>query len=321
MIKYNNPTRLHPFLCAMLAYNDYDFSEDPTAVSTTSLMKPTNMLALERKHKLADKEVDLEALIPSVMGNAMHSLLEKALEETTDEVWAQLGIPKPEKLEVRQEIRTVRAIDGYNITGKYDMLYMYDGSEWHLADLKTMSVWALIIDPAKKKEEFIKQLSIYRWLNQDEDISDDAEILFWYTDWSKADSVRKSNYPPSRIGNLPIRLWSIEDTETYIKKQLTALKAAEKSLEKGTATSVACSDSELWKTETTYKYYKNPKKLERATKNFDSYSDAHDRYMKDGSVGTIITVPGQAKRCNYCSVTAFCEQYKTMKVTGLVKDL
>lgn len=321
-IKYVGHENLHPFLKAMLAYNDYDYSDDPTNISTTSLMKPTHMVALERFNKDTSKEINLEGMIPSVMGNAMHSLLENALDATDEATWKQFGIPKPEKLEVRQEERVIRTAKGYTVTGKFDMLYMYDGSEWHLADLKTMSVWALMIDPIKKKEEFIKQLSIYRWLNHDKDIADRAEILYWYTDWSKMDSIRQAGrgYPQSRIGHLEISLWSLDVTEKYVHDQLTALIAATKSLETKGVTGTKCSEVELWKTENTFKYYKNPKKTDRATKNFDNYNDAHARYMKDGSIGTVIEVSGEIKRCKYCSVTAFCPDYATYKALGYIKE-
>lgn len=319
-ITYTGHETLHPFLKAMLAYNNYDASSDETNISTTSLMKPTHMVALERANRHSSKEVNLDALIPSVMGNAMHSLLEVAINETTEEMWQQFGIPKPEKLEVRQEIREVKSILGYTVTGKYDILYMYDGSEWHLADLKTMSVWALMIDPDKKKEEFIKQLSIYRWLNTDKDIADTAEILFWYTDWSKTESMRKKGYPPSRIGHIEIALWSLEDTKKYVESKLSALIKAIESIKSVGSTGTKCSDTDLWKTENTFKYYKNPAKTDRATKNFDTHGEAHARLMDDGNVGVVIEVQGEIKRCKYCSVTAFCNDFRTYKTMGLIKE-
>ena len=323
-IHYTGLETTHPFIKAMLTYNNYDASDDPIAISATSLMKPTNMCALERTHCKADKVINLEMLIPSVMGNAMHTLLETALDETSDDLWKQLGVPKPEKLDVRQEVREEKLINGWKVTGKYDVLYMYDGSEWHLADLKTMSVWAMIIDPAKKKEEFIKQLSIYRWLNSDKDIADRAEILYWYTDWSASDARRKPDYPQSRIGSMEIMLWSITETERYIVSKLSDLDRAMSSLSTSSTTGFACSDEELWKTEPAFKYYKPNKSgtfnMARATKNFKTHNEAHAQYMSDGSIGKIVEVPGEAKRCKFCSVLNFCEQGMSYKALGLVKD-
>ena len=318
--KYTNTGTYHPFLNAMLAYNNYDYSDDPLAISATSLMKPTNMVALERFNKATDKEIDLEALIPSVMGNAMHTLLETAIDHTQPDVWQMFGIPKPDKLEVRQEIREMKSIEGYNVSGKFDILYQYDGSDWHLADLKTMSVWALIIDPIKKKEEFTKQLSIYRWLNQDKEIADIGEILFWYTDWSKADSMRKRDYPKSRIGTIEIPLWSLTDTEAYIVNQLKALTKATTSLESTGSTGIECTELDLWRSDTVFKYYKNPANKARATKNFDNYIDAQNKLLSDGLVGEVVEVPGEVKRCKYCSVLNFCPQGKTYKTLGLIKE-
>jgi len=323
-IHYTGLETTHPFIKAMLAFNNYDASDDPIAISATSLMKPTNMVALERHNKDTDKIINLEMLIPSVMGNAMHTLLETALDDTSDDLWKQLGVPKPDKLEVRQEIREQRLINGWNVTGKFDVLYMYDGSEWHLADLKTLSVWGFIIDPVKKKEEFVKQLSIYRWLNQDKPIADRAEILYWFTDWSGADARRKPDYPQSRIGSMEIMLWSINETERYITSKLADLDKAMSNLTSSSHTGFACSDEELWRTEPQFKYYKPNKSggfnMARATKNFATYPEAHSKLMADGNVGKIVEQPGEVKRCRFCSVLSFCEQGQGYKALGLVKD-
>ena len=54
-----------------------------------------------------------------------------------------------------------------------------------------------------------------------------------------------------------------------------------------------CTDEELWATPTVYKYYKNPNKLDRSTKNFDTLDAAHARLASEGSVGIVNEVKGQ----------------------------
>ena len=77
-----------------------------------------------------------------------------------------------------------------------------------------------------------------------------------------------------------------------------------------------CTDEELWATQTTYKYYKNPNKLDRSTKNFDTMDEALIRQANDGNVGTIKTVPGEVKACRYCPVVGVCTQAATMLADG-----
>jgi len=205
MIKYNNPTNIHPLLATMLAYDDYDYNSDKSVISTTSLMKPTRMLALERTYMDSDKIIDLEACIPSVMGAAMHKLLEVSLEDTKDEIWSMFHIDKKDMF-ISQEVRKERAIPNsdFKLSGKYDVLYKYKDEPARLADLKTMSVWGTMLSDGAKTLEYTIQMSIYRWLNQDIEIGDIGEILYWYTDWSKAAALRDSRYPQSRIGHKEI---------------------------------------------------------------------------------------------------------------------
>jgi len=321
MVQYNNPTRLHPFVAAMLAYNDYDYNDDPTIISTTSLMKPTNMVALERFNKDCMKQVDVEALIPSVMGSAMHSLLEVALETTKPEVWKQFGMDA-QYLEIEQEIRKECPILNYKLSGKFDVLYRYKGSPWRLGDLKTLAVWGAVFGNDDKTLEYVKQLSIYRWLNQDKEIEDIAEIYFWYTDWSKVRALQDSSYPQSRVGSKEIALWSLEETELFIKQRLLDLTKATKSLETTGKTGFICEDKDLWRSEDKYKYYKPNKSgkinYTRATKVFDDNESAMAFMAAQGNIGEVIKYPGQVKRCNYCSVRDFCTQYPGFVAAGLI---
>jgi len=322
MYHYTNKSGLHPLLAAILTYNEYDSTDDPYIISTTSIMKPTQMIALERANWNADKIIDVEGLIPSVMGSAMHALLEKGLETVTDDVWRDLGV-EPKDLEILQENRVVKQVPGtlYKLSGKYDVLYRYKGSAWRLADLKTQSVWGVMLSGKEKEQEYIKQLSIYRWLNQDKEIDDIAEIFYWFTDWSKQKARSDSQYPQSRLGHKEIMLWSIEETETYIKNRVIEIDRAIKNYKETGDTKFRCNREELWQTDDVYKYYKPNKSgkinYSRAYKVCNSLQEAQDLIMKF-SEGDIKFFPGEIKRCNYCSVTEFCPQYKEYKEQGLL---
>ena len=77
-----------------------------------------------------------------------------------------------------------------------------------------------------------------------------------------------------------------------------------------------CTDEELWASQTTYKYYKNPNKLDRSTKNFNNMDEALVRKSADGDVGIIKEVRGEVKACRYCPVVNVCNQAECMLADG-----
>jgi len=75
---------------------------------------------------------------------------------------------------------------------------------------------------------------------------------------------------------------------------------------------VRCSDKELWKQPDSFKYYANPETAKaggRAQKSFDNYADV-DAHLKLKGKGTIVTVKGEVKACEYCPAFSVCEQRK-----------
>ncbi len=61
---------------------------------------------------------------------------------------------------------------------------------------------------------------------------------------------------------------------------------------------------ELWRSATSYKYYRDPTKTQgRSSKNFDNLADAQSHKATKGKgQGVIVTVPGKVKACcsGYC---------------------
>jgi hypothetical protein len=68
-----------------------------------------------------------------------------------------------------------------------------------------------------------------------------------------------------------------------------------------------CTDEDLWRTEPVYKYYANPNKTARSTKNFDSKQDAYV-FMAQAGKGIVLEKPGQVTACKYCSAFSLCSQ-------------
>jgi hypothetical protein len=152
-------------------------------------------------------------------------------------------------------------------------------------------------------------LSIYRWLNPDIVKSDIADINFIFTDWQRARANADPNYPQRRVETINLQLKSLEETEQFIKRRLDEYEANKNKPEPEI---VECTDKELWKGESVFKYFKDPAKAAqggRATKNFDTDKAAAYKYLREmNSVGIVIEFPGVAKACGYCPAYDSCSQ-------------
>jgi len=288
---YQNYEHIHPLIRAMLIYNSYDYDDRENVISTTSITKPTQMLVLERANKDADRYIDIEGLIPSVGGTALHTHLESALKfiskPENKHLWEKIGVPEPDELYLEIEQRKEVEIDDYIISGKFDVMYMYKDSKWQLGDLKSLSVWAVMIDLEKKKQDWALQLSIYRYLNQDKEIEDTAMIMCWFTDWSKSESRRKTEYPNSRLETYEVKLMSLEETEDYLKKRIADVKSGLINYIRtdGEDTGFRCSEQELWQRKGGWAYYAKATN-KKATKIYDTEEEARRALSKakDNSV-------------------------------------
>ena len=324
---YEKYDDLHPILRAMLAYNDYDGDAvTDRDISTTSIIKPTHMIALTRANCLADRRINIEGMIPSVMGNAMHALLEKALDNIDDELWKALGITHPEKLKILVENREAIDIGEFDLSGKYDVMVAYNGSKFQLMDLKTMSVWGVMIGLKDKREEWTKQLSIYRYINRDvmapEEIDVHAIVLYWFTDWSKTNArTDPKKYPQKRVGHYDIVLWSYDETKIYLESKGKEIKAAIEKYQKTGKTGLRCGEDELWSKKESFAYYAK-KEAKRATNVCDTEDEANIKLLaaKDPTA-YIEHRPGEKTRCAYCAVLEFCDQGQAYKALGLVPVL
>jgi hypothetical protein len=204
------------------------------------------------------------------------------------------------------EQRVEKTIDDFIISGQYDLVL--DGT---LNDFKSTSVWTYIFD--SNAENYIKQGSIYKWLSQDKITSDYININYIFTDWSAAKAREKKDYPQFKALTKKYDLWSTEETENWIRNKIAQYKLHSNTPQEGLP---ECTDEELWATDETFKYYKNPEKLSRSTKNFKTMDEALVQKATDGHVGIIKTVPGTVKHCPYCPVVGICTQAEAMRESG-----
>ena len=98
---------------------------------------------------------------------------------------------------------------------------------------------------------------------------------------------------------------STEEIETYLRDKLNSVT---ENIDKDEADICECSDEDLWRSETLYKYYADPTKLTRATKNFTSLEEAVAYQLSKSGKGVIKPVAGTPRRCLYCPAYDICSQ-------------
>ena len=303
-------------LAVWLLHDDYDFINEPNYISATSLLKSTRQLVLSQRVLASEKEMDISFMIASHFGNAIHDSVEKAWRQSGAAAMKKLGYPEkitnniivnpskeyqdsnPDIIPVWIEQRAFREIGGYKIGGKFDMVL--DG---RLFDYKTTSVYSYLL--GRKEEDYAMQGGIYRWLNPQLITSDHVYIQFVFTDWQRTMARRDSNYPQTRILEYPVKLPSIQEVENFIRQKLSQIDRYKASPDEDIP---YCTDKELWRSETTYKYYADPAKTLRATKNFDDKVEAHAYMASKGNKGVVLAVPGEVKACDYCPAFSICKQ-------------
>lgn len=320
MRKFTNGTSVPLSMAVFLATDNYDH-EDHT-ISATALLKPIRQLILASRVPQEQQLVDITSLVKSRMGSAIHDAIERAWVENHQQGMLALGYPErvakrvvvnPEPSEVTEdsipvylEQRSYREIMGYTVSGKFDFV-----GEGRVEDFKSTSVNTWI--NGNKTDDYQLQGSIYRWLNPEIITQDHMAIQFLFTDWFPGRAKADPKYPQRPVEQMLIPLLSVEETETFIRNKLTQIQQYENSPEELLP---LCNDKELWRTEPQFKYYKNPNKMSRSTKNFDSKQEAFTRLAADGNVGTVVEVPGQVIACKYCPAFPVCSQKDALVAEG-----
>lgn len=311
-------------LAVWVAYNDYDFTPATNTISATGILKPLRQIILPPRLSGDGRVVlDVENLIASALGTAIHAAIQRAWENGNyakalrelgfgeDTIKRILINPLPQqitsdKVPVYIEQRASRTIvvQGIAITisGKFDMV-----CAGKVTDTKSTTVYSWIM--GNKDDDYRLQMSIYRWLNPEKVTEDVGRINFVFTDWSKLDAKRRAgqNYPQNRLESKEISLLSLAETEEWIRQKLTLILRHQADAEKDVP---ECTDEELWMSAPTFKYYANPLTAEkggRATRNFDTMEEAQ-QYLSEKGKGVVKEVKGDPKRCGYCPAFNICTQ-------------
>lgn len=317
-MRYSNQQNISLAVAVMLATDNYDKQDN--VISATTLLKPIRQVILSARVPQEQQVVDVSSLINSSLGSALHDAMESAWRNNYQEGLKALGYPdafiatvKINPLTVEEgmhpvyvEQRMNKEVAGKTVSGKFDIVI--DGE---VQDLKSTKVFTLT--KGNKDEDYILQGSIYRWLNPDIVKKDTVAINFWLTDWQANQARQNPEYPQSACPTKRFQLLSVPETDRYVRNKLAQL---EKYWNEPEDQIPLCTDKDLWRSEPEFKYYKNPEKMSRSTKNFDTMKEARMRFIEDGSVGIIVEKPGQVTACKYCSAFDICKQKDALIASG-----
>ena len=255
-------------------------------VSATELLTNPRIVQLLRKHSKHLEQDASDMLLP-LLGSGVHKVLEAG---------------KDDRHIVEERLHTT--LDGWSISGAIDLQTVENGTI-KVSDYKTTGAWAVM----NEKADWTSQLNIYAWLVQiTKGIPvSSVEIVAIIRDWDRREADRKDDYPQASIVTIPIALWSMEESEEFIRKRIDQHADALMSSETGSDLP-KCSPEDMWERQSAWAVKKI--KGVRAKSVHYSEEDANKALEVAGKEYAIEFRPGERVRCqNYCLVSKFCEQW------------
>jgi len=355
-MKFTNKYNINIVLQMSLLYSDYDYDSDKRTFSATGLTKSLKQMV--KYASGAKASMELQQNLPSLLGSHVHSIIElvllnpklrkkylkllryKGRELLINPSKKQLNKKKNKKKTVIWvEQRAKKKFGKFKVSGKYD--HIIDSVLHDTKVVKAFSYQLAIKQEAKFKElndpdepivlryermqeacpdylKYVIQGSIYRMLNPDKIKEDYMIIEFLLKDWSAGNRDQFPGYPMSMIMEYTVDLFSIKDTETWVKSRLKEINTY---VVKKSKKVPDCTKAELWMGDDVYKYFSKPTN-KKASKTFKNDATAAYDYLESkGGIGEIRVVRGQASACNWCVFSKYsCNQYKDLKRQGLIKD-
>lgn len=264
------------------------YSKGKAHRSVTQLINSPKIVALTEKFE-DELEQDVADMVWSLFGSAVHGILEHG---------------KDENHQIEERLHA--ELDGWRISGAIDLQIVNENITVSIRDYKTTSAWAVMND----KIEWEQQLNIYAWLVETvkQVPVKDLGIVAIIRDWSRRDAASKEGYPEAPIKELPIKLWSYEDREAYIRSRIHEHAACEFAIESGEDLP-ECTPAEMWEKPTVWAV----KKIggARAKSLHETEEAANSAAQKLGKEYAVEVRPGERTRCaNFCAVNAYCQQWR-----------
>jgi|TARA_R110000851_G_scaffold182777_1_gene331879 hypothetical protein len=265
-----------------------EYSRGDADISVTSLIDSPQIFRLKKLHDDVIEE-DVSDQIFAILGTAVHAVLEEG--SGFDDIVEQ---------------RLYMDIDGARLSGAIDLQSPCPNCDDGLivTDYKTTSAWTLKYS-IEGKPEWNKQLNCYAELVEEAKGKKVCalEVIAICRDWKKKDTPLP-NYPKTPVVRISIPLWDKDRRQEYIKGRLAA----------HASDGAACSPSERWAKPGKFAVNRTGRKS--AVKLLDSQEEAEEFMSKLRGEGYSIAYRNEDNiRCenNYCQVSEFCTQFRSIK--------
>lgn len=320
-----NKTNISLPLATWLASNSYGGKPEPKRLSATSLLQGTRKLVYQElinRGTFEESSLDISELLASKLGSAIHQNIQNVWEDDTTRSNALLALGiKPEvisKIKVNPskvhpgdipvyfEVRTNKVFNDWTISGQFDMVY--DGQ---IQDFKSTSTYVYMKNI--KKDDYIKQLSIYKWLNPELITEDTGVIHYIFKNWDK-NKVHEEGYPQTPFVSVTYELLPLHEVQKLITSKIMDIEAC---LEYPNMLP-DCDNKDLMIHEDVYQYFSSESSV-RASKNFDNLAEAN-KYLASKGKGLVKKKMQEPKGCYWCNCRGVCTQYKRFKELGVVKE-
>ena len=201
-MKITNKSNLPKVIERAVKNDPYDSSG--SNISTTRLIAPPRIRVLEMRNWDLIED-DVSNRIFSLLGQSVHHILERS----------KLKVDLAER---RLFYKDDKITNGWTLSGQFDLL----SRQGDLTDFKVTSAWAALDAFTNGKDEWEGQLNILHFLAKHNPDKVNIKINKLYIiailrDWSKLQSRKSDNYPQAQVVKIPIRLWSNEEQEHFIR--------------------------------------------------------------------------------------------------------
>lgn len=325
---YSHVSEVPLALAVFLATDNYDVDPRPNAISATTLMRPLRQIILSKRIPAAQAMTPLPDMAKNRMGAAIHDGIERAWLHNHKRAMQAMGYPDhiiervvvnpsaallavlPDAIPVYLEQRLERRFGKWIVTGKFDFV-----AEGEVQDFKSTSVWTY--QNQVNKNKYPLQLSIYRCLGPHLITSASGRIHYLFMDWSANKALADpQGYPRRPTLTQTFELMSPAEAERYILNKLALI---DKYMDAPEDQIPDCDDEDLWRSDPVWKYYTDPTKTARSSKNFTDKPSAYAHWAEKGGKGIVKEIEGEVTACKYCSAYIACGQKDRLIAAGQLK--
>jgi len=257
--------------------------------SATELVGPVRLAMLRDRHR-EHIEVDVCDMSHAILGEAVHTLLERAGDDAITEQ------------------RFIIDVMGKEVSMKPDR---FEPEAEHLRDFKTAKVWAYVLGT---KDEWVRQTNIYaHGLRQHGHTVSEISIELLIKDWDYKGplgqtTIPKNEYPESPIIRIPVDVWLDADVEDYLRDRVMLFMDLEDTPDNELP---ICTMEERWGRPDKWAVKKKGgKRALSGGANFETEQDALDFAVTKNHPCDIEFRPGKSTRCeHFCDAKMFCNYY------------